>query len=89
LWKLGEKVIRAEMPQGIVLAAFLVFSGLARFLVEFIRINPRIYLGLSNAQLASLASIVAGFLVYAMVRRRPVIVGQDAKPLRQSKATRS
>src|SRR6266481_8007962 len=68
LWKLGEKVIRAEMPQGIVLGAFLILSGLARFLVEFIRINPRIYLGLSNAQLASLASIVAGIFVYVMVR---------------------
>ncbi|MCU1311827.1 MAG: Prolipoprotein diacylglyceryl transferase [Candidatus Angelobacter sp.] len=89
LWKLGEKVIRAEMPQGIILAAFLILSGLARFLVEFIRINPRIYLGLSNAQLASLASIVAGIFVYAMVRRHPVLAGQDSKPLRQSKATRS
>jgi phosphatidylglycerol:prolipoprotein diacylglycerol transferase len=89
LWKLGEKVIRAEMPQGIVLAAFLVFSGLARFLVEFIRINPRIYFGLSNAQLASLGSIVAGIILYIAVRRHPLMTEQNAKPLRQSKAIRS
>jgi phosphatidylglycerol---prolipoprotein diacylglyceryl transferase len=89
LWKLGEKVIRAEMPQGIVLAAFLVFSGLARFLVEFIRINPRIYFGLSNAQLASLGSIVAGIVLYIVLRRHPLMTEQDAKPLRQSKAIRS
>jgi len=31
--------MRAEMPQGSVLAMFLILSGAARFLVEFIRIN--------------------------------------------------
>jgi phosphatidylglycerol:prolipoprotein diacylglycerol transferase len=40
-----------------------VLSGVARFLVEFIRINPRIYWGMSNAQVASLGSIAAGILL--------------------------
>jgi phosphatidylglycerol---prolipoprotein diacylglyceryl transferase len=40
----------------------------ARFLVEFIRINPRIYWGMSNAQVASLGSIVAGIVVVAAAR---------------------
>ncbi len=49
---------------------YLVLSGLARFLVEFIRINPRIYWGMSNAQVASLGSIVAGLLLMVWARRR-------------------
>jgi phosphatidylglycerol:prolipoprotein diacylglycerol transferase len=37
--------------------------GIERFLVEFIRINPRSFFGLSNAQAASLASIFAGIAI--------------------------
>jgi phosphatidylglycerol:prolipoprotein diacylglycerol transferase len=37
-----------------------VLSGIARFLVEFIRINPKIYWGMSNAQVASIGSVIAG-----------------------------
>jgi phosphatidylglycerol:prolipoprotein diacylglycerol transferase len=44
----------------------------ARFLVEFIRINPRIYWGMSNAQVASLGSIAAGLLLILWARRRSV-----------------
>lgn len=45
---------------GNVFAAYLVLTGVARFLVEFIRINPRSFFGMTNAQTASLASILAG-----------------------------
>ena len=47
---------------------YLVLSGMARFLVEFIRINPRIYFGMSNAQLASLGSVVIGALMIVWAR---------------------
>jgi phosphatidylglycerol:prolipoprotein diacylglycerol transferase len=48
----------------------------ARFLVEFIRINPRSFFGLTNAQTASIASILAGaILLLELVRRiRPQTV---------------
>jgi phosphatidylglycerol---prolipoprotein diacylglyceryl transferase len=49
---------------GSVFAAYLVLTGLARFLVEFIRINPRSFLGMSNAQTASVASMIAGFVLW-------------------------
>jgi phosphatidylglycerol:prolipoprotein diacylglycerol transferase len=39
---------------------YLVLSGLARFLVEFLRINPRGLWGLSEAQLISLAVVLVG-----------------------------
>ena len=42
--------------------------GVARFLVEFIRINPRSFFGLSNAQAASLVSILAGAVLLWRVK---------------------
>src|SRR5579862_7523496 len=36
LWKLGERVMKTRAPAGIVFAGYLVLSGIARFLVEFI-----------------------------------------------------
>lgn len=47
-------------PPGEVFAQYLILTGIARFLVEFIRINPRSFLGMTNAQAAALASILIG-----------------------------
>ena len=47
-----------------------MWSGVARFLVEFIRINPKIYLGMSNAQIASIGSVIAGLLLLIWSRRQ-------------------
>ena len=44
--------------------------GVGRFLVEFIRINPRSFFGLSNAQAASLGSIVAGVAILITVNKK-------------------
>jgi phosphatidylglycerol:prolipoprotein diacylglycerol transferase len=43
--------------------------GLERFLVEFIRINPRSFFGLTNAQAASLFSIAAGITIWIAVHK--------------------
>lgn len=59
LWKLGEK----HKPIGWLTGMYLVLSGIGRFLVEFVRINPRLYWGMSNAQMAAIASILAGAAV--------------------------
>jgi phosphatidylglycerol:prolipoprotein diacylglycerol transferase len=68
LWKLGK----TAKPGGVV-GWFFVLSGVARFAVEIIRINPKIYFGMSNAQVASLASVVAGLVIIAMsARTRPL-----------------
>ena len=60
LWRIGPRIIRRELPDGTVFAWYLILSALARFLVEFIRINPPVLFGLSNAQLASAVCFVAG-----------------------------
>lgn len=64
LWRIGK-----DKPVGFVTGCFFVLSGLSRFLVEFIRLNPRIYWGMSNAQVASLASIAVGLVLLLLVTR--------------------
>ena len=48
---------------GQIFVNYLIWTGAARFLIEFIRINPRSFFGLSNAQTASLASILIGVVL--------------------------
>lgn len=52
-----------------VFGAYLTFSGLARLLVEFVRTNERVALGLTQAQLAGLASILVGTVLIVHDRR--------------------
>jgi phosphatidylglycerol:prolipoprotein diacylglycerol transferase len=51
-----------------------VLSGLGRFLVEFVRINPKLYFGntLSNAQVAAAASALVGLVAIAAAQRMRV-----------------
>lgn len=71
LWRRGSQRLRDHRPAGGVLAEYLVLTGMARLLVEFIRINPRSAFGaLTNAQVASLLSIVAGVVLIFYVRSR-------------------
>ena len=76
LWRIGARAVGELRPAGEVFAFYLMLTGAARFLVEFIRINPRSFFGLTNAQTASAASIFAGiFLLFALLRRiRPQTV---------------
>lgn len=66
LWRLGARSRRL----GEVTGQYLIWMGLERFLVEFIRINPRSFFGLSNAQAASLVSMAAGGLMLVAIRKR-------------------
>jgi phosphatidylglycerol:prolipoprotein diacylglycerol transferase len=46
-----------------------VLTGVERFLVEFIRINPRSFFGMTNAQTAGLASIIVGAMLAWKLRK--------------------
>ena len=59
------------MPTGAILGEYLVLTGIARFLVEFIRRNPKVLWGLSNAQLASAGAALAGIAIVWWAARRP------------------
>jgi phosphatidylglycerol:prolipoprotein diacylglycerol transferase len=64
------RVISASTKRpGEVFAAYLVLTGAARFLVEFIRINPRSFLGMSNAQTAAAASVIVGIILWRWASR--------------------
>ncbi|MES2393372.1 MAG: prolipoprotein diacylglyceryl transferase family protein [Acidobacteriota bacterium] len=81
IWKLGEK----HKPIGWMTGLYLALSGVGRFLVEFVRINPKLYLGnhFSNAQMAALGSILAGvvlLLAAAKVNRQwPPTISNDVR----------
>jgi phosphatidylglycerol---prolipoprotein diacylglyceryl transferase len=70
LWQLGKKA----RPLGWLTGLYLFMSGIARFLVEFVRVNPRLYWGMSNAQVAALGSVVVGLIVMMATRRGTVVV---------------
>ena len=68
LWRAGDPA-RGHKPPGYVLALYLLLSGLERFLVEFIRLNPRSIFGIfSNAQFMALLSMLAGAALLAWLR---------------------
>ena len=73
LWKIGARVLAAGRPVGAVFGWYLIFTGVARFLVEFIRINPRSFFGLSNAQAASVVSVIGGVFLLVALSARPSV----------------
>ena len=68
LWQLGRK----PRPVGWLTGVYLVLAGIGRFLVEFVRINPKIYFNhtMSNAQVAALASTLVGVIVVAAAQAK-------------------
>jgi phosphatidylglycerol:prolipoprotein diacylglycerol transferase len=58
LWRLRTKL----QPEGKLFMLYLIFAGLERFAIEFIRVNPRSSLGLSEAQFIALALVLTGLL---------------------------
>jgi phosphatidylglycerol---prolipoprotein diacylglyceryl transferase len=65
-WRLGK-----PHAAGAILGQYLALTGIARFLVEFIRRNPKVLWGLSNAQLASAGAVVAGIALTWWAATRP------------------
>lgn len=70
LWQLGKR----SRPVGWLTGVYLVLSGIGRFLVEFVRINPKLYFHhtMSNAQVAAAASTLVGVAVIAVAHSRGV-----------------
>src|ERR1700722_7084733 len=64
LWRLRDKV-----RPGVVFALYLVLSGLERFLVEFIRRNKEVLLGLTAPQVESLVLLAIGLVWLALMMR--------------------
>jgi len=65
LWCLRDRV-----RPGVVFALYLVGSGLERFLVEFIRRNNEVLVGLTAPQIESLLLLTIGLVWLAAITRR-------------------
>jgi phosphatidylglycerol:prolipoprotein diacylglycerol transferase len=74
LWKRASK----PLPLGLLTGEYLFLSGIGRFLVEFVRINPHIYFHhtMSNAQVAAMGSILFGAGMMFLTRRNEAIVSE-------------
>jgi phosphatidylglycerol---prolipoprotein diacylglyceryl transferase len=59
---------KSDPPKGAMFAAYLVGNGFFRLLVEFLRIEPRFWFGLSQAQYIGGAMTVVGLVWLWMVR---------------------
>jgi phosphatidylglycerol---prolipoprotein diacylglyceryl transferase len=71
--------IRKKAPEGRLISLYLVLEGTARFMVEFVRVNPRIVAGLSEAQLISLSMVIVGLaLLYFTSPRASTIEAPSA-----------
>jgi phosphatidylglycerol:prolipoprotein diacylglycerol transferase len=66
LWRLRDR-----LTGGLLFALYLVLAGLERFLIEFLRRNEDVAIGLTQAQLISVAMMVAGGIWLARGLRRP------------------
>jgi len=51
---------KRELPEGRLFFIYLILNGLPRFLVEFIRLNPSMTLGLTQAQVVGILFMLAG-----------------------------
>lgn len=69
LWSLRKKIL----PQGKLFSIYLFFTGLGRFLVEFIRLNPKLLFGLSEAQLISILFMLWGAIWFFYLTKNSVV----------------
>jgi len=56
---------------------YMMLAGAARFMVEFLRVNPRVFMGLSEAQLIAIAMMIIGTSLYVYTAMRS---GKDEQP---------
>jgi phosphatidylglycerol---prolipoprotein diacylglyceryl transferase len=65
LWRLRDR-----LTNGLLFALYLLLAGSERFLVEFVRRNGDVAIGLTQAQLISLVMMIAGGLWLLLASRR-------------------
>jgi phosphatidylglycerol---prolipoprotein diacylglyceryl transferase len=81
LWRLRDRV-----RPGILFALYLVIAGVERFLIEFIRRNDDVALGLTAAQLWSVGQFVIGAVWLIVAQRRGGLLRPD-RPVTGRSAT--
>lgn len=73
LWVLRTRV----RPDGMLFATYLMLAAVFRFGIEFIRLNPKIALGMTEAQLIGIAVFLTGLIgalvLFTQARRRSTV----------------
>jgi phosphatidylglycerol---prolipoprotein diacylglyceryl transferase len=65
-WRLGK-----AHATGAIMGQYLILAGTARFLIEFIRRNPKVLWGFSNQQLTCVAAVAIGIVLVWRASGRP------------------
>jgi phosphatidylglycerol:prolipoprotein diacylglycerol transferase len=84
LWRIGARWLNDAGHTGKLFGVYLLLSGVARFFVEIIRINPRVLWGLTNAQIASIIYVIVG--TFLVMRTPRAAVSARARRSSQSAA---
>jgi len=66
LWRLRK----LDQPPWWLFGVYLALAGIERFGIEFLRANPRVFLGLTEAQLVSVGAVIVGVALVAAVEKR-------------------
>lgn len=66
LWRMRK----TERPNGMMFMLYLLFAGIERVIIEFFRLNPRTAIGLTQAQIISIALIVIGIGGWSFLKKR-------------------
>jgi phosphatidylglycerol:prolipoprotein diacylglycerol transferase len=66
LWYVRKKTSK----NGELFAYYLVLTSIARFFVEIIRLNTKIFIGLTEAQLISLLLFIVGLIMFVVFKIR-------------------
>lgn len=77
LWKLRDR-----FAPGVLFALYLLLAGISRFFVEFVRRNDDVLIGLTQAQLLSVAMIVIGGVWFALRSGTPPPAVERRSPAR-------
>jgi phosphatidylglycerol:prolipoprotein diacylglycerol transferase len=78
LWYLGAKLLRRPQDRGLIFSCYLVLTGIARYLVEIIRLNDKVFLGLTNAQIVSILSVLTGIGLFLWIKSRDTAAEKKA-----------
>jgi phosphatidylglycerol:prolipoprotein diacylglycerol transferase len=76
LFFLLRNIAKRDVAVGTIFGVYLLVSGLFRFAVEFIRFNPPFLWGLTEAQVISLVSMVAGAVLLLRSRESALAPAQ-------------
>lgn len=73
LWSFRKK----NLPLGTIFFSYLILSSIARFFVEFMRLNPNFMFGLSEAQTISVVLFIAGIIGIVYQKKKSKIASSN------------